>query len=295
MADATLAVGLPVEARLQSPVRLYPGDSARQTERTSMLALPANGQASYGTTVAPTTTGEWRITAAAATADGRDAVGAPIEIASTAVLGTKTQAGWVGASPLSLALPTLPAGAHDAHLDVSVWRGASALVSGWTADLRDYPHRCWEQILSRAVAAALAIERGDASWPDAKAVVQEALDNAATFQGDFGGMLYFNGATDSEFADPGSPYLVQLTAYTVDAFGLLRSLGYAVPMDVEAQARAFLVDATWSYRGGDTDNEKAFAMAVADLPESRRPAATAFGKLALPAKVAAARGVARPQ
>lgn len=322
MTEAAFDAGLPLEARLQSPVRVYPGDTSRlaanvrqvadhasqvqllitvadgerSTEQSTSLAVPAKGQASRGATIAPTSTGTLLVTAAAATPEGRDAVAASIEVASTTVLGTTTQASWIGDAPMSLALPALPKGAHDARMNVSVWRGTSSLVHGWTQDLHEYPHRCWEQILSRAIAAALAIERGDTSWPDAKAAVREALDNAAAFQAESGGMLYFNGETESELVGYDSPFLVPLTAYTVDAFGLLRSLGYAVPAEVEAHAKEYLANEAWmrSDALGNTDNEQAFAATVVDLPEKRRAELPArFAKLSLPARVAAARAFAR--
>ncbi|MUV13286.1 alpha-2-macroglobulin family protein [Noviluteimonas gilva] len=322
MADATLEAGLPVEARLQTPVRIYPGDSTRlalnvrqiaghaskaearislvqdalESQQATTLKLPANGQASFGLSIAPNTVGTALVTGAAATPDGRDAVAAPIEIASTSILATRTQAGWVGTSPMSLELPTLPHGAHQAHVDVSVWRGASALVDGWTEDMRVYPHRCWEQILSRAVAAALAIERKDPSWPEAKAVVQEALDNAGAFQTDSGGMRYFNGAANFDDDAYDDDY-VPLTAYTVDALALLRSLGYAFDEDVETRAREFLEEANWDNKAKpDKRNARAIAAGTVDLePDLMQRVADEFDEVALPAQVAAARALARTE
>jgi hypothetical protein len=321
MAEATLEAGLPVEARLQSPVRIYTGDTTRLALNVRQIAdhaseaearvhiaegdnvaqwvttleVPAAGQSSVGTRIAPTRPGTLLAIGAAATAEGRDAVAASIEVASTTILGTKTQAGWIGDAPVSLDLPALPHGAHDAHVHVGVWRGANALIEGWTDDMRVYPHRCWEQILSRAVAAALAIERGDSSWPDAKAVVQEALDNASAFQTDVGGMRYFNGRTNYAFDEDDGPNLVPLTAWTVDAFALLRSLGYKPNEQVDEQARAFLAQQSW--RRNDTQflgNEIAIAAAVVELDAKGRDAiAAGFDKLSLPARIAAARTFAR--
>lgn len=311
MTDATLEAGLPVEARLQSPARIYPGDRARiatnvrQTAthaaqarallkvqrgasndtHAATLALPPQGQASFGVAIAPRAPGALLLTAAAATDGGQDAIALPLDVASTTITGRRTQAGWVGATPLALKLPTLPEGASDPHLRVSVWRGNDALVHGWTEDLRDYQHRCWEQILSRAVAAALAIERHDPAWPDAKAVVQEALDNAAVFQKYSGGMQFF---ANAPYGIGGN---VSLTAYTVDAFALLRSLGYATPDFVESKARAFLT------RDDEKDealrNEHAIAAAVVDRPDDLDLLRKEHAKLALPARVAAVRALAR--
>jgi hypothetical protein len=259
--DATLDTGLPVEARLQAPARIYPGDTTRiaanirhtadhaaqadarltfagegvDAHHAATLALAPAGQASFGATFAPTQPGQVALTAAAATPDGRDAIASPLDVASTDIASHRAQAGWLGAMPVALALPALPTGASDARVRVALWRGHDALAHEWTDALRTYEHRCWEQILSRAVAAALAIERGDTTWPDAKAVVQEALDNAAVFQHYRGSMQFFPG--DGYSANWATP---ALTAYTVDAFALLRELGYDTPDAVEEKARQSL-------------------------------------------------------
>lgn len=316
MTDASLEAGLPVEARVQSPVRIYPGDRARlaanvrHTATTPVeaqvslgvsgdttldahpttLPLAAQGQSSFGVELRPERPGQLLVTAAAATPDGRDAVAAPLEVASTTIAAQRTQAGWLLTDPVSLALPTLPDGATDPRLAVSVWRGNDALLHGWTQDLREYPHRCWEQILSRAVAAALALERKDPSWPDAHAVVREALDNAAVFQDYDGHMRFF--AEDYAFDYHEAPRAkVPLTAWTVDAFALLRSLGHAVPVEVERRASNFLAEGEVFDK--KEANELAIASAVVDRPKEVTTLWPEFTKLALPGRVAAARALAR--
>ncbi|UHQ20348.1 MG2 domain-containing protein [Lysobacter sp. KIS68-7] len=314
-ADATLEAGLPVEARLQSPVRIYPGDRSRiavnarqvaahaaQAQATlqvdgggtrdshpATLALAPQGQASFGVSFAPSAPGPVLLTATASTDDGQDGVAQALEVASTAIAAQRTQAGWIGAQPLALQLPALPAGASNPYLRVSVWRGNDALVHAWTEDLRDYPHRCWEQILSRAVAAALAVQRNDSAWPDARAVVQEALDNASVFQSDDGGMRFFK-TEYQEHLDISSN--ASLTAYTVDAFGLLRALGYAIPSGVDEDARNYLESVAKS-SSDDQKNQRAIAAAVADDAADVAKLHADFATLDLPAKVAAARALAR--
>jgi len=314
-AEATLEAGLPVEARLQAPVRVYPGDRTRvatnvrhsgeqaaqavatlrvqgpQDPEThgAVLALEPRGQASFGVTLSPAAPGALLLTAAAATDAGRDAIAASVEVASPTIPAHKTQAGWIGASPLSLSLPALPEGARDAHLDVSVWRGNTALVQTWTTDLRDYPHRCWEQMLSRAIGAALALERNDVAWTDAKAVVQEALDNAAVFQKYDGSMQFF--AQPSVF-DRESDSNVALSAYTADAFDVLRQLGYQVPQDVDGSVRAFLAD-TARKKSADHDMDRAIAAASGTSAAETEGLRSRWDKLQLPGRIALARAMAR--
>ena len=325
MAEAALEVGLPVEARLQAPVRLYPGDTSRvatsvrhvaatpatvQTtlrvagtgteeafDDTQSLALTARGQGSVATTLKPQREGEIQLTATARTPAGGDAVAGRIEVASPLIATRKLQAGWIGDEALHLALPSMPEHAHDPSLQVSLLRGGAGLTTQWTQDLRMYPHRCWEQILSRAVGAALALERQDPNWPDADAVVREALDNAAVFQLDDGGFVYFPGMGDYE---PDAS--VTLTAYTLRAFALLQALGYPISERIETSAREFLagVDAPERSAGrGDIDEEAlasyAFATAtrapdhVADLD----PLWAHWNQLPLPVQVASVQAFAR--
>ncbi|WP_156383507.1 alpha-2-macroglobulin family protein [Pseudoxanthomonas sp. Root65] len=313
--DTALEIGLPVEARLQVPVRLYPGDSARlaahlrQAGETKIaaqariailgdgvvqreggeraLTLAPRGQASVASTVEPTAVGAIQVVASVDAPTGRDAIATPIEIASPRVVARRVQAGWLDDARVALPLPLLPAGASDAHLAVDVSRGGAGLLERWTRDLHAYPHRCWEQILSRAVGAALAIERGDtASWPDAATAVREALDNAAVFQGDEGGMRYF--ADEPGMADdtPDDRGQVVLTAYTLQAFAWLRQRGHAVPAQVEKEARAFLarqrlpaVEAPVPHRQveapADAETRRAYAAADAAMAAAEAAAAAA--------------------
>lgn len=319
MAQATLEVGLPVEVRLQTPTRLYPGDHARfaanvrqtgdaivvahahmrgegsvDASTDQALTLSARGQASFAMEVAPDMTGALRATASAETSSGQDAVAASVDIASPLIEAHNLQAGWLDGTPVSLSLPSLPVGASEARVHLSLMRGDAGLLQRWTRDLRDYPHRCWEQILSRAVAAALAIERDAvADWPDARAVVQEALDNAAVFQGEDGDFRYFAESTAPRRGWPDPEPQVELTAYTAQALALLRGMGYAVDDGIQASALEFLARAA---RQEDADNdESAFAAAALEQVPSEDLAAlwTQWDKLSVPAQVAAVRAFAQ--
>ncbi len=274
MTEATFEVGLPLEVRLQTPVRVYPGDRAdlvaniRQSgdraadidatlqvetlgvDATRALALAPRGQATLPLRIAPLDAdlraqadgGSQTLTAVAAarSGDDSDAVSASIELASPTIEARKVQAGWLGATPLRLAAPTLPRSASDIALRVSLLPGADAMVHQWIGDLHTYPHRCWEQILSRGVAAAIAIERGDdARFPDAKAALQEVIENIGVFQSESGAFRYF---ADGE--DPGQHDEAQaqhaLTAYSVRALRLLGEMGHAVPGEAVGRGEGFL-------------------------------------------------------
>ena len=318
MAEATLETGLPLEVRLQAPVRIYPGDASRvaanlrQTGDAELrvegrmladgmeppastvesMLLPPRGQAAFALDLEPTETGRLTVTASAEGGGERDVVAAVVEVASPLIEARRLQAGWLQAGGAALDVPTLPPGAGDARLQLRLHRGVDALVTPWTHDLREYPHRCWEQVLSRAVAAALAIERDDvADWPDARAVVQEALDNAAVFQDAEGGFSFFAGTPAHGHGDRVSR--VTLAAYTVRVFGLLRELGHAVPAQVDASARRFL-QAQRQLGANVPQRADLVAFAAAAHPGAVPVDAAwaAWDSLSLPARIATARALA---
>ncbi|MDY0221174.1 MAG: MG2 domain-containing protein [Desulfobacterium sp.] len=119
--------------------------------------------------------------------------------------------------------------------------------------MRDYPFTCWEQLLSRALVAAMlpdlepwlstdGKQDGDFGedqttdkkhlWDRGDEFVQEILDRAVNFQAPNGGMGYFS--PDQERV---SPYL---SAFTALAFTELRAGGYKVPEVVEQKLHAFV-------------------------------------------------------
>lgn len=321
MTEATLEVGLPVEVRLQTPVRIYPGDRSRlaanvrqtgdaavqvQTElhaqgigapnqQTGTVALAARGQDSFALEIAPQKAGTLQVVASAQTPQDNDAVAATVEVATPMIAARKVQAGWLQSQPLVLDIPALPAGASAAELQVSLLRGGAGLIERWTHDLREYPHRCWEQILSRGVAAALAIERGDTKdWPDAAKVVKEAIDNAPLFQYNNGEFRYFAEVPQFELA--GQPHPVALTAWSASALALLRELGHRVAPDVEKRTLKFL--SSHSDAGQAKPNaidDTAFAAAAsATLPrEAGDRLWQAWDRLSLPGRIAATRALAK--
>lgn len=283
--EATFEVGQPVEVRLQAPVRVYPDDravlvanvrhegaaatadavlrvDALGAANQRPLPLAANGQDALSLAIAPTdrdrTPGTLAAVAAARTDAGVDATVQAIELASPTIDGHRTQAGWLGASPLRLTPPALPAGATDVRLRVALLPGGDALAHGWIDALERYPHRCWEQTLSRAVAAAIALERGEGErFPEAQATIDDALRNAPVFQNEDGSFRYF---ADSEDRDE---HLAQvpLTAWSVRALGLLETLGHAAPAQVLEEAEDFLDGAIDDL---DDDNGRDDTQAVAE-------------------------------
>lgn len=105
--------------------------------------------------------------------------------------------------------------------------------------VRDYPHRCWEQRLTKAVVAASFIELQayvdrSVAWPNPDTDIANALDAAPNFQAPNGGMVYW--IASNQYV---SPYL---SAYTAMAFTWLRRSDHDVPATVEARLHEYLLN-----------------------------------------------------
>lgn len=111
-------------------------------------------------------------------------------------------------------------------------------LRGTVSAMRDYPYPCWEQKLSRAVAAAVYAADKKSVWPEdlwenAGDFVKKTLDEAVSHQAENGGMAYFVPGNASV-----SPYLSGYTAY---AFDYLAGLGYEIPRQVRDRLAQYLV------------------------------------------------------
>ena len=126
---------------------------------------------------------------------------------------------------------------YGGRLSVSVSAGVLNGLAPTVRAMRDYPHPCWEQKLSRALAAAVYVKNKTAVsseelWADADAFVRDVLKQASAYQAENGGMAYF--VADNARV---SPYL---TAYTAFAFDFLTRAGYAVNVNVQAKLADYL-------------------------------------------------------
>lgn len=123
--------------------------------------------------------------------------------------------------------------------DVSVVLSPSIIgnIVGAFGYMKDYPHQCWEQKVSKAVMAAQydrlrAWLPADFKWEGTKTLITDALRDAVGFQAANGGMTYFGG--DESFVDP------YLSAYTALALMWLKDEGYAAPAGVVEPLQAYL-------------------------------------------------------
>ncbi|KFL36184.1 hypothetical protein N788_04665 [Arenimonas donghaensis DSM 18148 = HO3-R19] len=303
LSQATATTTLPVELRFGLPARLFDGDraeasvSARNASDTPQrvalqVAVDGAGIArideasamlspfaalSRPVPLAPTEPDSLDVLARAETERGNDALSSRVPVQSRWSEVMVPQVGWL-VSPVSLPLPALPDDAHTPHLQVRVSAGTAAWRAGWLRELRDYPHRCWEQTLSRALGAALALQDAAdrADWPDAQAVIDEALGAAPGFMDEQGHFHFF---------PPARPWDVTgdllLDAHTLRQFGWLRRLGQAVPDGLHDDLRDDVAaQATRVAEAKDRTGLEALAVGVAALAaEDGDPPAAALQRL----------------
>lgn len=251
--QATVTTSLAVELRTGLPSHLYEGDQATgevsaringEQPGTVQLAIQADGAGvaakaeasgrvaafdvlSARIPLAPDSAGDIGILARANAATDSDAVSSAVTVHSRVAKQTVTQTGWLTNAPVNLQTPALPDSASDTRLTLTVALGYDGWQRDWIASLREYPHRCWEQTLSRSLGAALALNDPVAAkdWPLAQEEITQALRSAPAFQDEGGRYLFFASDAAREFM-PSNP---SLSAYTLRTYSLLAKLGQPVP------------------------------------------------------------------
>lgn len=151
------------------------------------------------------------------------------------------------------------------------WLGATVSpsviqnVDGAIRYVKDYPHMCWEQRLTKIVFANAYLELkdyllNDIAWESAKTDILRQLEASANFQAPNGGMVYWVPRNNHV-----SPYL---SAYTALAFQWLRKEGYDIPDYVETQLHHYLLqllkrdDFPSFYSEGMSSSVRAVALAA---------------------------------
>ena len=284
MGQDTIEATLPLEIRAGLPSRLFQGDlgsgtvlarvNADEGARVSLEVTTEGGgadgsfrargdvapQASLSRRVplVPDQEGRIALLARASTDTTSDALSTVVDVSSRMANVSIAQAGWLEDGPLSLMRPDLPRGAMSPVLSVTVAKGTDPWRDGWLRDLREYPHRCWEQTLSRSLGAAIALQSPDsaAAWPDAAQVVADALRDAPSFRDEQEYFRYFAGAESNYGSlDP------VLSAHTLRGFRVLHDLGHPVPADWRDTLRDQL--AIYVARARDDDDTRYEAERVA--------------------------------
>lgn len=286
MGQETFVATLPLEIRAGLPSRIFQGDLGSGTVLARVNAtqgaavtltvqtegagadtrVSAKGdvapQASLARRVllVPDAEGRIALLAAAHTDTTSDALSTVVDVRSRMAKVSIVQAGWLEGGPLALLQPDLPRGAMNPVLSVTVAQGTALWRDGWLRDLREYPHRCWEQTLSRSLGAAIALQSPDgaAVWPDAARVVADTLRDAPSFRDEQGHYRHFAGAHDNDGSiDP------VLSAYTLRGFRVLHDLGHPVPADWRDTLRDELVRYVADAGNDDDSPDQAERVAIA--------------------------------
>ena len=122
-------------------------------------------------------------------------------------------------------------------LSVEVSPSVIGNISGAFEYLKDYPYACWEQRLSRGLAASQFTKLkdylpDDLEWQNSAELPAQTLASAASFQAPSGGMTYW--INNDLYV---SPYL---SAYTALGFSWLKQQGHVIPKDVEVKLHDYL-------------------------------------------------------
>ncbi|MFT4561691.1 MAG: hypothetical protein ACI9BW_001433 [Gammaproteobacteria bacterium] len=225
-----------VEVLLSAEGPLSEGQSRT---RTIHVQLPPFKRESVWLPLVTEGSGELRFSAQARDTIDGDRVTHSLLVHKRRSLETAATYGTTTAAQVSESL-RIPAGIHDDVGELGVVLSASVIgnLDGAFDYIRDYPHQCWEQRLTKAVVASAYRRLNDyigtrVQWPKAQADIAAAIDSAANFQAPNGGMTYWT-ASNSHV----SPYL---SAYTALGFNWLRAAGQEIPSDVESRLHDYLL------------------------------------------------------
>ena len=123
--------------------------------------------------------------------------------------------------------------------EVSVVLSPSVIgnLAGAFTYLKEYPYFCWEQRLTKGIAAtqfgALKPYLPETlTWDKSETLSPDTLSQASAFQAPNGGMAFF--LAKDEYVDP------YLSAYTALGFNWLRGMGQNIPEAVEQSLQAYL-------------------------------------------------------
>jgi uncharacterized protein YfaS (alpha-2-macroglobulin family) len=162
---------------------------------------------------------------------------------------------------------------EDIYLDVGglsleVSPSVIGNITGAFGYLKNYPHACWEQRLSKGLAASqysqLKQHLPDSfNWPESADLAEQTLASAARFQAPNGGMSYW--INNNQYT---SPYL---SAYTALGFVWLRDQGYAIPTEVENKLHEYLE----TYLRGDVKSDSVNELSMRGVQASVRAVALA--------------------
>ncbi len=256
--QASFETSLPIEVRTGLPGQLFVGDQAsaqitarnQQKKQVTMTLTSAVNGAGVGLSKAsedkvsayaslsqslvfsPRVEGPLDLLSIADTTKASDGVSTSVNVQSRMGTEVLPQSGWLDDAMLRLTIPTLDVSAIRPELELTVHHGFHDWTEGWLKDLKDYPHRCWEQTLSRAIGAAYSDRyEPETTWTDRTVVISDALQAAPSFQDENGYFRYFR--TEQNHSNDTPDYV--LSAYSIKGFDYLKSLSVVTPDELRTE------------------------------------------------------------
>ena len=231
--EKTVAVSVDVNGAVKQPVSLKKEITLKSFERQAVFFDNVRA-----VLTPEQTAGKMTLTFKANSGDEKDGVKQTLDVLNLTTFETAALFG--SADGQSIIVPVdVPQGVRDYGGRFVLSAAPTVLngLKGVVESMRDYPHPCWEQKLSRAIAAAVYAAEGKAVsgeelWADADEFVKKTLVQAASYQSENGGMAYFD--SKSGYV---SPYL---SAYTAYAFDYLTRQGYEIPSQVQEKLAVYL-------------------------------------------------------
>ena len=161
-------------------------------------------------------------------------------------------------------------------LSVKLSPSVIANVTGAFQYLRDYPYACWEQRLSKGLAASQYVSLkaylpDEFEWSQSASLPDQTLASASKFQAPNGGMSYW--INNNQYV---SPYL---SAYTALGFSWLRDQGYQIPVEVEDKLHDYLKRYLRKDIQDDPSNRQSLRKAQASIRAVALAALAASNKL----------------
>lgn len=256
--QASFETSLPIEVRTGLPGQLFVGDQAsaqitarnQQKKQVTMTLTSAVSGAGVGLSKAsqdkvsafaslsqslvfsPRSEGPLDLLSIADTTKASDGVSTSVNVQSRMGTEVLPQSGWLDEAMLRLTIPALNVTAIRPELELTVHHGFHDWTEGWLKDLQDYPHRCWEQTLSRAIGAAYSDRyESSSTWADRSVVISDALQAAPSFQDENGYFRYFR--TEQNHSNDKPDYV--LSAYTIKGFDYLKTLSVVTPEELRTE------------------------------------------------------------
>ena len=133
----------------------------------------------------------------------------------------------------------LPDNINDGKLSFTLSTSLLSTLDGMFNYMKNYPHPCFEQKISRALVASIynaekSSALNDFKWNNAEKFINKVLKEAKDYQAPNGAMCFFVPRNDNA-----STYL---SAYSLIAFKYLKDSGYDVPNDVIEKIKKYLIN-----------------------------------------------------